>query len=111
MCFVFGKMSRITLYLKMRVYHMIIHVFGEVQGSYLSYSKILASETVSLRSISKESARLKQTSMSLGSNVTRKTQRALPFVLLRLIQLNVASSRFVASEHCSCVIFCFDIHS
>ena len=28
----FGKMSRITLYLKMRVYHMIIHVFGEVQG-------------------------------------------------------------------------------
>ena len=28
----FGKMSRRTLYLKMRVYHMIIHVFGEVQG-------------------------------------------------------------------------------
>ena len=33
------------------------------------------------------------------------------FVLLRLQQYNVASSRFVASEHCSCVIFCFDIHS
>ena len=28
----FGKMSRLTLYLKMRVYHMIIHVFGKVQG-------------------------------------------------------------------------------
>ena len=25
-------MSRLTLYLKMRVYHMIIHVLGEVQG-------------------------------------------------------------------------------
>ena len=30
--FFFGKMSRLTLYLKMRVYHMIIHVFGKVQG-------------------------------------------------------------------------------
>ena len=28
----FGKMSRIILYLKMKVYHMIIYVFGEVQG-------------------------------------------------------------------------------
>ena len=28
----FGKMSRITLFLKIRVYHMISHVFGEVQG-------------------------------------------------------------------------------
>ena len=28
----FGKMSRLALYLKMRVYHMIIYVFGEVQG-------------------------------------------------------------------------------
>ena len=28
----FGKMSRLTLYFKMRVYHMIIHVFGKVQG-------------------------------------------------------------------------------
>ena len=28
----FGKMSRLALYLKMRVYHVIIHVFGEVQG-------------------------------------------------------------------------------
>ena len=28
----FGKMSRITLYLKMRVYHMIIHVFGKMQS-------------------------------------------------------------------------------
>ena len=26
------KMSRLTLYLKMKVYHMIIHVFGKVQG-------------------------------------------------------------------------------
>ena len=29
---IFGKMSRLTLYFKMRVYHMIIHVFGKVQG-------------------------------------------------------------------------------
>ena len=28
----FDKMSRITFYLEMRVYHMIIHVFGEVLG-------------------------------------------------------------------------------
>ena len=28
----FGKMSRLTLYLKMRVYHKIIHVIGKVQG-------------------------------------------------------------------------------
>ena len=28
----FDKMSRLTLYLKMRVYHMSIHVFGKVQG-------------------------------------------------------------------------------
>ena len=28
----FGKMSRLTLYLKMRVYHMIIHAFGKAQG-------------------------------------------------------------------------------
>ena len=35
----------------------------------------------------------------------------VPFVLLRLQQYNVASSRFVASEHCSSVTFCFNIHS
>ena len=35
----------------------------------------------------------------------------VPVVLLRLQQYNVASSRFVASEHCSCVIFCFDVHA
>ena len=28
----FGKMSRLTLYLKMRVYHMIIHVLCKGQG-------------------------------------------------------------------------------
>ena len=28
----FGKMSRLTLYLKTILYHLIIHVFGEVQG-------------------------------------------------------------------------------
>ena len=28
----FGKMSRLTLYFKRRVYYMIIHVFGKVQG-------------------------------------------------------------------------------
>ena len=28
----FGKISRLTLYLKMRVYNMIIHVFGKVFG-------------------------------------------------------------------------------
>ena len=28
----FCKMSRLILYLKMRVYHMIIHVLGKVQG-------------------------------------------------------------------------------
>ena len=28
----FGKISRLALYLKMSVYHMIIHVFGKVQG-------------------------------------------------------------------------------
>ena len=28
----FGKISRLTLYLKIRVYHMIIHVFDKVQG-------------------------------------------------------------------------------
>ena len=32
MCFFLCKMSRLTLYLKMGVYHMIIHVFGKVQG-------------------------------------------------------------------------------
>ena len=47
------------------------------------------------------------------SNVTRKTQRAQPFVLSSLEgdHIRLVSSRFVASEHCSCVIFCFDIHS
>ena len=29
----FDKISRLTHYLKMRVNHMIIHVFGKVQGS------------------------------------------------------------------------------
>ena len=47
---------------------------------------MLASETVSLFTFSqkmrwKESAWLKQTAMSFGSNVTRKTPTALPFVL------------------------------
>ena len=28
----FGKMSRLALYLKMRVHHMNMHVFGKVQG-------------------------------------------------------------------------------
>ena len=28
----FGKMSRLTLYLKIKLYHLIIHVFGQVQG-------------------------------------------------------------------------------
>ena len=28
----FGERSRRTLYLEMRVYYMIIHVFGKVQG-------------------------------------------------------------------------------
>ena len=28
----FGKMSRLTVYLKIKLYHMIIHVFGKVQG-------------------------------------------------------------------------------
>ena len=27
----FGKMSRLTLYLKTKLYHLIIHVFGKVQ--------------------------------------------------------------------------------
>ena len=27
-----GKMSRLTLYLKTKLYHLIIHVFGKVQG-------------------------------------------------------------------------------
>ena len=28
----FGKMSRLTLYVKIKLYHMIIHIFGKVQG-------------------------------------------------------------------------------
>ena len=28
----FGKMSRLTLYLKIKLRHLIIHVFGKVQG-------------------------------------------------------------------------------
>ena len=27
-----GKMSRLTLYLKIKLYHLIIYVFGKVQG-------------------------------------------------------------------------------
>ena len=30
-CF-FGKMSRLPVYLKTRLYHLIVHVFGKVQG-------------------------------------------------------------------------------
>ena len=71
------------------------HDLAPRRSSYLSYSKIQAAKTVSLFtfsqkmrwkfwskwSISKESAWLKQTVKSFGSNVTRKTPRALPFVL------------------------------
>ena len=32
----FGKMSRLTLYLKTKLYHLIIHVFGKVQGPTLT---------------------------------------------------------------------------
>ena len=32
----FGKMSRLTLYLKTKLYHLIIHVFGKVQGPILN---------------------------------------------------------------------------
>ena len=28
----FGKISRLTVYLKTKLYHLIIHVFGKVQG-------------------------------------------------------------------------------
>ena len=58
-----------------------------------------------------ESAWLKQTAMSSGTNLARKAQRGPPFVLLTVPQKKVARSRFVGSEHRSFVIFCFDIHS
>ena len=32
----FGKMSRLTLYLKTKLCHLIIHVFGKVQGPTLT---------------------------------------------------------------------------
>ena len=37
--------------------------------------------------------------------------KGLPFVPLTVTQKKGARSRFVGSEHRSCVIFCFDIHS
>ena len=94
-------------------------------GSYLSYSKILASKTVSLFTYSQKmgwkfwskwsrlnkSAWLQQSAMSSGTNLAWKAQRGLPFVLLTVPQKKLARSRFVGSEHRSCVIFCFDIHS
>ena len=53
----FGKMSRLTLYVKIKLYHMIIHVFGDLAprgGSYLSYSKTMASKTLSLFTFSQK---------------------------------------------------------
>ena len=33
---IFGKMSRLSLSLKTKLYHLIIHVFGKVQGPTLT---------------------------------------------------------------------------
>ena len=92
------------------------HDLAPKGGSYLLYSKILASKTVSLFSFSQkmrwkfwskwsrlnESAWLKQTAMSFGTNLTRRALRDLPFVrtfhlwsLLTVPQLEVARSRSV----------------
>ena len=48
--------------------------------------------------------------MSVGTNLTQ-AQRAPPFVTLTVPKSKVDRSRFVATDHYSCVIFCFDIHS
>ena len=72
------------------------HGLASGGASYLSYSKRLASKTVSLFtfrqkmrwkfwskwSSSKESAWSEQTAMLIGTNLTKKAQRAPPFVLL-----------------------------
>ena len=46
-----------------------------------------------------------------GINLTRRAQWDPPFVLVVVAQYKVARSRFVAGDHSSCAIFCFDIHA
>ena len=48
--------------------------------------------------------------MLFGTKLTRMALREPPFVLVVVQQKEVARSRFVAGDHSSCVIFCFDIH-
>ena len=49
--------------------------------------------------------------MLFGTNLTQRAQWDPPIVLVVVAQYKVARSRFVAGDHYSCVIFCFDIHS
>ena len=49
--------------------------------------------------------------MLFGTNLTRRAQWDPPFMLVVVPQYKVARSRFVAGDHYSCVIVCFDIHS
>ena len=64
-----------------------------------------------VKMVSKESSRSKKTPMSFGTNLTLTAQRGPPFVLVVVPQYNVGRSRFVAGDHSSCAIFCFDIHA
>ena len=100
------------------------HDLASRGDSYLSYSKTMASKTVSLFtssqemrwkywskwSILKESAWSKQTPMLFGTNLTRRAQWDPPFVLV-VVPQKVLRSRFVAGDHSSCATFCFDIHA
>ena len=69
----FGKMSRITLYLKMSL------PYGRAD------------------------------SHVVREQCNKENSKGPAFCALEVTTMYVASSRFVASEHCSCVIFCFDL--
>ena len=49
--------------------------------------------------------------MLFGTNLTRRAPRDPTIVLVVVHQKEVARSRFVAGDHYSCAIFCFDIHA
>ena len=58
-----------------------------------------------------ESAWSKKTPMLFGTNFTRRAQWDPHFVLVVVPQYKVARLTFVAGDHSTCAIFCFDIHA